>query len=348
MHLQENTLFDLCPWPWGRGHTKCCSVPSTSCDLCTCKVWSCYVQWFRRRCIQKKFTLFDLWHWTLGQRHRNVPQYPLRPCNLCNCKVWSCYIQGRGGDAFTSKYIIWPLSLGQGHKNVAQFPLHHVTYALGKFIVAMSNGLEGDAFTRKYIIWSLALTSGSRSHEMLPYTLNMMRPIHLQRLKLLCPTVKEEMHLQESSLFDLWPRGQGHMKFCSVHSTSCDLYYCKVWICYIQRLRRRYINKKINYFTLRSRLHEMLLSTLNIMWPMHLQRLKFLRPTVKEKMHLQENTLFDLWPWHRGQGHTKCCSVPSTSCDLFTCKVWSAISNGLGRDAFTRNVRHRYAQDQIW
>ena len=28
---------------------------------------------------------------------------------------------------------------------------------------------------------------------------------------------------------------------------------------------------------------------------MHLQRLKLLRPTVKEQMHLQENTLFDLY-----------------------------------------------------
>ena len=22
MCLQENTLFDLCPWPWGQGHKK--------------------------------------------------------------------------------------------------------------------------------------------------------------------------------------------------------------------------------------------------------------------------------------------------------------------------------------
>ena len=35
------------------------------------------------------------------------------------------------------------------------------------------------------------------------------------------------------------------------------------------------------------------------------------RPTVKEEVHLQENTLLDLWTWPRGQGHTKCCSVPS-------------------------------------
>ena len=38
------------------------------------------------------------------------------------------------------------------------------------------------------------------------------------------------------------------------------------------------------------------------------------QPMVKDKMHLQENTLFDL----DLQGHTKCCTVPSTSCDLCT------------------------------
>ena len=38
----------------------------------------------------------------------------------------------------------------------------------------------------------------------------------------------------------------------------------------------------------------MLLSTLYIMWPIYLQGLRLLRPTIKEEMHLQENTLFDL------------------------------------------------------
>ena len=40
-------------------------------------------------------------------------------------------------------------------------------------------------------------------------------------------------------------------------------------------------------------------------------------PMIKETMHLQENTLFDLG----GQGHRKCCPVPSTSCDLCTYRV---------------------------
>ena len=51
---------------------------------------------------------------------------------------------------------------------------------------------------------------------------------------------------------------------------------------------------------------------------MYLQSLKLLWPTVKE-MHLQENALLDLeLKVKGGQGHTKCCPVPSTSYDLCT------------------------------
>ena len=38
----------------------------------------------------------------------------------------------------------------------------------------------------------------------------------------------------------------------------------------------------------------MLSSTLNIMFPMHQQSMILLHTKVKEKMHLQENILFDL------------------------------------------------------
>ena len=46
--------YIIWPWPWGQGHTKCHPVPSTSCDLCIYKIWSCYVQLFRRRYNYKK------------------------------------------------------------------------------------------------------------------------------------------------------------------------------------------------------------------------------------------------------------------------------------------------------
>ena len=38
---------------------------------------------------------------------------------------------------------------------------------------------------------------------MLPSTLDIMSHMHVQSLKLLCPTVKEDMHLQVNTLYDL-------------------------------------------------------------------------------------------------------------------------------------------------
>ena len=209
-----------------------------------------------------------------------------------------------------------------------------------------------------------------------------MWPMHQWSLKLLRPVVKEEMHLQENTLYGLdlvvkvtqnvvqyppnhmtyvpakfegartnslgenrftrnysiWPWGQGHTKCCPVPSTSCDLCTWELWSSYVQRFRRRCIYKRIHYLTLtsRSRSHEVLPSTLDIMWPMQRQNLKLLLPKVNEEMRLQENTLFDLWPWTWGQGHTKHLPVPSTSCDLCTGKIWSCYFQNLWEDAFTR------------
>ena len=157
-------------------------MPSTSCDLCTYRVWSYYVKMFRRKIYKKIQCLtFDL---------------------------------------------------GEVTQNVAQYPLHHVTYSATKFEAAMSDHL-GDAFTRKYTIRSLTLTLGSRSHEMLLRTLFIMWLIQLQSLKLLRQKVKEEMNLQENSIFDLWPWPWGHMKCCPVPSTPCDLFSYNVWSCYL-------------------------------------------------------------------------------------------------------------------
>ena len=91
-----------------------------------------------------------------------------------------------------------------------------------------------------------------------------------------------------------WPSGQGHIRCCPVPSKSCDLCTYRVWSYYIKSFRRRSIYKKIQYSTFDSRSHEMLPSTLYIMWPIQLQSLKLLRLTVKEEIQLQENTLF----WH--------------------------------------------------
>ena len=112
-------------------------------------------------------------------------------------------------------------------------------------------------------------------------------PKLLQSLKLLCPMVLEEMHLQESTLFDLDVRSMTNTKRCPV-SSSYDLCTCKVGSCYVERFRGKCIYKKYLSW-LHPRSHEALSST-----PCGLCTcLKLLQPVVKE-MHLQENTLFDL------------------------------------------------------
>ena len=81
-------------WPWtqgegGQGHIKCCPVPSTSCDVCTSKVWCCYIPWLRRRCIYKKIHYLTL---TLGSRSHKYFPVSSTSYDLWTRKVWYCYI----------------------------------------------------------------------------------------------------------------------------------------------------------------------------------------------------------------------------------------------------------------
>ena len=142
-----------------------------------------------------------------------------------------------------------------------------------------------------------------------------------------------------------WPSRQGHAKCCPVSSTSCEQCHYRVWSYYIKSFRRRSIYQKIQYLTfdldLGVKAHKLLPSTLYIMWSIQLQSLKFLGLTVYEEIHLQVNTLFDFWPWPWGQGHTKCCPVPSTSCELCTYRVWSCYVNMFRR-------RSIYKKFNIW
>ena len=69
MNLQEKTLFDL------QGHTKCCPVPSTLCELCTSKVLYCYIPRLMRICIYKKIHYLTLTFWV--KVTQNVAQCPL-------------------------------------------------------------------------------------------------------------------------------------------------------------------------------------------------------------------------------------------------------------------------------
>ena len=193
----------------------------------------------------------------------------------------------------------------------------------------MSNGSVGDTFTRTYSIWPWHWHQAS--------TLYIMWPMHLQCLKLLRPTVKEEMHFQEIAIFVRWPSRQGHTKCCPVPYTSRDLCTYKVRNCW---WRSRCIYKKIQYcdviLTLGSRPDEMFPCTLYIMWPMHLKSLKLLRPKLEE-MHLKINTIIDL---DLSLCHMRYYPVPSTLCDLCSYKVWSCYTQWFRRSCIYKKLQY--------
>ena len=71
-------------------------------------------------------------------------------------------------------------------------------------------------------------------------------------------------------------------------------------------------------------LQENTLFDLDIMWPMHQHNLILLHRTVKEKMHLQENTLFDLQvkvTWNVAQCHLHHVTYAPTEFDVTTSKT---------------------------
>ena len=161
-----------------------------------------------------------------------------------------------------------------------------MTYAPTEFEVTTSKALGGEAFTRKFLIWPLTLTLGTRSHEMLPCTLYIMWPIQLQSLKLLRLALKEVIHLQENTLFDLWPWPgvkvtQNVAQYPQHHVTYSAT---KFEVATSKGLGGDAFTRKFTIWpytlTLGSRSHEMLPSTLYIMWPIQLQSLKLLRLTV--------------------------------------------------------------------
>ena len=110
-------------WPWpGQGHTKWCPVPSTSCDLCTYRVWSYYVKSFGRGSVYKKiqYLTFDL---DLGVKVTQiVAQYPLHHVTYPATKFEVHRSNRLGGDAFTRKYIIWSLTLTLGSRSHKMLP----------------------------------------------------------------------------------------------------------------------------------------------------------------------------------------------------------------------------------
>ena len=124
--------YIIWPWPQGQGHMKCCLVPSTSCDLCTGKIWSCYFQKFMRRCVYKKihYLTFDL---DLGVKVTHQGHTKRHPVPLTS--LTSCYFQkfmGRCVYNKKKKFDLWPWPWGQGHTKRHPVPLTSCDLCTGK------------------------------------------------------------------------------------------------------------------------------------------------------------------------------------------------------------------------
>ena len=156
MHLQENTLYDL--WHWGQGLMRCCLVPYTSCDLCTCKVLSCCIQWFRERsgsvveCLSRRVVVSSLtgvtvlcpWarhtetHCSLFSNGSTKEDPSRRNWKIADRDVKNQIKQtsnGLGGDAFTRLHYL-TFDIRVTHKG-AQYPLYHLTCAPAKLLHPM-------------------------------------------------------------------------------------------------------------------------------------------------------------------------------------------------------------------
>ena len=297
-----------------RTNTKRCPVSSTSYDLCTCKGWSCYVQRFRRKCIYKKYLILD-------QRSRSHEALPSTSCDLCTCMVWSCYGQWLRG-CITKKIHYLILTPRSRSQKCCPVPSSSCDLCTSKVSCCYIPWLLRRRCIYKKIHY-LTLTLGS--HKMLPSTLEIMWPMHQQSLILLHPKVKENMHLQENTLFDLDVRVKviRNVAQCPLHHVTYTSTEFEVTTSIT--LGGEAFTRKFNIWpltlTLGPRSHENVAQD-----PLHhvtypATKFELLRQTVLEEIHFKEKCIN--WPWPWGQGRTKCCPVPSTSCDQFTYKVWS-------------------------
>ena len=152
---------------------------------------------------------------------------------------------------------------------------------------------------------------------MLLSTHHIMWPMALGSLKWLHQTVKE-MHLKENTFLDLGikvtlniaPHPLHHVTYSPAKFLSCD----------VQRFR-----KKIYYLTSDADLR------IKVTWNVVQYSLHHVTYAAAKFEAATSNGFggdafkwkYCIWPWPWGEGHTRCCPVPSTSCDLFRYKVWS-------------------------
>ena len=153
-------------------------------DLCTCKVWSCYVQGFRRKCICKKYMIKP---WPYVKVTWSIALYIMWPVYLQNLKLLWPMVKEMHYQEITRGS--WPQGQGgQGHTKCFLVPLTSCDLCTSKVWCCYILWLRRRCIYKKIHYLTLAL--GSRSHKMLPSTLDIMWPMHQQSLILLHPTVK--------------------------------------------------------------------------------------------------------------------------------------------------------------
>ena len=135
--------------------------------------------------------------------------------------------------------------------------------------------------------------------------LYIMWPMYLQSLNLLWPMVKM-MHYQENTL-TFNRRSRSHKMLPSTLNIMWTMHQQSLMLLH-PMVKRRCIYKKIHYLTLTQG---------HTMWPMHLRSLKLLRQMFRRRY------IYKKIQHHEYVIITKCCPVPSTSCALFSYKVWS-------------------------
>ena len=79
---------------------KCCLVPSTLCDLCTCKIWSCYFKKFMRRCVYKKIHYLTFYLGLEVKVTWNIVSTLYIMWSM-HVQGWNCYVQSLGEDTIT-------------------------------------------------------------------------------------------------------------------------------------------------------------------------------------------------------------------------------------------------------
>ena len=127
------------------GRTRHCPVPSTSCDLCTCKIWSCYFHWFRRRCIVTRIYIILPWSWGQGHTKHCPVLYIMWPIRLQSLKLLCAMAEKEMHLQENTFYDPWP----SGQSHMKQCPVPSTSCDLCTYKVwATSNGLGEDTITR--------------------------------------------------------------------------------------------------------------------------------------------------------------------------------------------------------